>query len=475
MNASAAKKISPEDIKRATKKMTSGRAKIIFQRSLYAPLLFRLVFKAVTFLKTLATDGRVLMFNVAFVLSLSMEHLLFGILHETLHCVMRHPARRGTRDPELWNIATDFVINAILVFEEKLPHPSWILLDKKYWKHSDGRNWTAEEVYADLEKEFEKSKQRYKIQCPCIQRDPTGGAGGSGEQEDDQKGKGKGKGEGKGKGKSAGSGQQDGKGSGSGDDQDTGGGSGGDDSEDPTFSDPRGWDAPWDKETDQGWKQAVIQTEQMARMRGDSPGWLSSLVDDLVEPPVPIERIIQHIAGSIASDETTWRNPNRRLISRGLHLPVTVKDKKDVVFVGDTSGSIGDDELKDLFGIMLRAFRSKGINELRAIQCDTRIVDDVRVKKAREFKTHVREVGGKGRGGTAFEPVFEKLREEKADWRISCLVYLTDLEGSFPNFRPKYPVFWITINKNENMIREARKIGKVYYWDRQSNRVEVCR
>jgi predicted metal-dependent peptidase len=414
--------------KKSLQKMTSGRAKIIFRKSLYAPLLFRLVMKPVKHINTMATDGISLMFNAAFVIGLSMEHLMFSILHEVLHCVFHHPARRGTRDPILWNVATDLLVNAILVFDEGLPHPEWILLDKKYWKKPDGSFWTAEEIYDELAKDAEASKRRYKVQCPCIQRDPSasGTSGGAGQDQ-----------------------EPDG------------------DMPDYTPIDPRGWiDVPWTKDTAETWKQAAIQTEQMARMRGTVPCWISSLVEELVEPPVPIERIFQHIAGSVASDEMSWKRLDRRFISRGTRIPSTLKDRKDVVFIGDTSGSISDDELTDFFGLMLRAFRSKGVNSIRVMQCDMMIVDDKVCRDAKDFKVHIRKTGGKGRGGTSFVPPFERLRNEKADWKVSCVVYATDLEGDFPKWKPRYPVFWISTTK-----RKA-PFGTTYYWDRKTNKVE---
>src|SRR3990172_488079 len=117
---------------RAHKRMTAGRTRVVFDRPLYSPMLFKLELKAAPWLPTMATDGRSLMFNPKFTIELSVEHLMFALLHETLHCVFRHPARRGTRDPEMWNIAGDISINNILIYEENLPHPSWDLHKKEY-------------------------------------------------------------------------------------------------------------------------------------------------------------------------------------------------------------------------------------------------------------------------------------------------------------------------------------------------------
>jgi len=46
-----------------------------------------------------------------------------------------------------------------------------------------------------------------------------------------------------------------------------------------------------------------------------------------------------------------------------------------------------------------------------------------------------------GGGGTDFRPVFDHCAELFQQPR--CLVYLTDLEGRFPDEAPAYPVLWV--------------------------------
>jgi predicted metal-dependent peptidase len=466
-------KATVEEVEKATKKLVSGRAKVVFFKPLYAPLVFRLVIKAAQWVQTMATDGKSLMFNPKFVLELPIEHLKFSILHEILHCVMRHPSRRGNRDPEIWNIATDLIVNGILVFGEALEHMTWIVLDRKYYgKAPDGAEWTAEKIYDDLIKDAQGSKQKFKIKCPCVQKDPTDKGGAGGQQESDEEGKCKMPGGGKsgkepGDGEGGKDGQEPGDGA-EGDEEGSGGGEGGD-QEAQGFTDPRGWtDVKWDKDIDEEWKQAAIQTEQMARMRGTTPGWLTSLVDELVEPPVPIEKILQHLVGSHISQETSWKSPNRRFISRGIVLPSAMKDKKDIVFILDTSGSVGDAEARQFLGLGQRAMKSKGINEMRLMQCDMVICDDQRVKDVSAYKLHIKKVGLKGRGGTSFKPPFERLVAEKALWTTACIIYLTDLCGDFPERAPKCPVFWFSTTPGMKA-----PFGKTFHWDQATNKITV--
>jgi predicted metal-dependent peptidase len=58
------------------------------------------------------------------------------------------------------------------------------------------------------------------------------------------------------------------------------------------------------------------------------------------------------------------------------------------------------------------------------------------------------EHGAEGGGGTRFQPAFEWVDENEVE-DIDALVYLTDLDGSFPGEAPSYPVIWVTIDKTK--------------------------
>ena len=63
------------------------------------------------------------------------------------------------------------------------------------------------------------------------------------------------------------------------------------------------------------------------------------------------------------------------------------------------------------------------------------------VHKAEIYEAGQRiELNPVGGGGTEFGPCFEWL-DERGIWP-QCLVFLTDLYGSFPPSAPSYPVLW---------------------------------
>lgn len=62
-----------------------------------------------------ATDGKCFYYHPTRFLELQNEEAEFIYLHEVLHLVLRHPWRVMGRNPLLWNITTDMLINSMIV------------------------------------------------------------------------------------------------------------------------------------------------------------------------------------------------------------------------------------------------------------------------------------------------------------------------------------------------------------------------
>ena len=70
-------------------------------------------------IRTAATDGNRIFFNVSFTKQLSDKDLRGILLHEFLHILCKHRLRRGDFHPRLWNIATDYVINGWIIQSDR--------------------------------------------------------------------------------------------------------------------------------------------------------------------------------------------------------------------------------------------------------------------------------------------------------------------------------------------------------------------
>lgn len=90
-----------------------------------------------------ATDGDNLYLNPHGMAPLPVDQWLGVMAHEVLHCAFRHPSRRENRIAEIWQYATDVVINNIIDAEGlKLPANTI--------HRPDYAGFSAEEVYARL-------------------------------------------------------------------------------------------------------------------------------------------------------------------------------------------------------------------------------------------------------------------------------------------------------------------------------------
>lgn len=89
-------------------------------------------------LPTAATDGRRYYWNPRFILSKSMLGLRMICSHEAWHTIYMHPDRRGGRNPKLWNIAVDYLVNWSILSDlasRNLPNPEKLFEEHlgKFW------------------------------------------------------------------------------------------------------------------------------------------------------------------------------------------------------------------------------------------------------------------------------------------------------------------------------------------------------
>ena len=95
------------------------------------------------------TDGISIGYNPKWVETLPLDEVKGVIIHEVFHVALHHTTRRGNRDPLIWNIAADYVVNLqVLAAGYKLPQN--LLYDRKY------EGWTAEKVYQEIFKNAKK-------------------------------------------------------------------------------------------------------------------------------------------------------------------------------------------------------------------------------------------------------------------------------------------------------------------------------
>lgn len=128
---------------------------------------------------TAATDGKNIYFDPDYLASLSDDDKLFIIAHELMHVKFEHMYRimdkdGQKRDPEIWNQATDAIINANL-------ERDGFKIKEGYVNMPEALNYSAEEFYEKLLREKQEQQQ---------QSGNNGQQGQNGQQQQGQQGQG---------------------------------------------------------------------------------------------------------------------------------------------------------------------------------------------------------------------------------------------------------------------------------------------
>jgi predicted metal-dependent peptidase len=163
---------------------------------------------------------------------------------------------------------------------------------------------------------------------------------------------------------------------------------------------------------------------------------MKRFVEQLTRAKVDWRDVLRRFITQRSADDYTWLRPNRRFIQQGLFLPTLYSESMgEVIVCIDTSGSI-DQATLDAFGSEIKAVvQSTRPTLTHVIYCDAAVnhVDAFGPNDDLNFAMH-------GGGGTDFRPPFEYAAQEQI--QASCLIYLTDGYGPFPQ-TADFPVLWV--------------------------------
>jgi predicted metal-dependent peptidase len=346
----------------AREKLVTARIGLLLRHSFFGNLATRMqLINADLWCSTAATDGLKFYYNSRFIMMLKPKEVEFLVGHEVLHVVYDHMGRRGNRDPEIWNIADDYAVNADLKrhkvgeFIKTVP----CLYEQKY----DGK--AAEEIYDDLM----KNVQKISIDDLLDQMidDHMDGEDGDGEGNGDSEGKGK----------------------------------------RPTMS-------PEERErVRQEVKQAIINAASSAEA-GSLPLGVERLIKQHTNPVMPWRELIQTNLTSAIRTDYSWMRPSRR----GWHMDAIMPgmnpgEEIDVVVAIDMSGSISNKQAQQFLGeigSMMDSFDGYKVHVF-CFDTDTYNPQDFHS----DNMDSIEEYQPMGGGGTDFDCIFTYLKENAID------------------------------------------------------------
>ncbi len=144
-------------IKQTAERLINLRAELLSKYPFFGRLLMRLPFGFAE-CETAYTDMSRIVFDPTFASGLTDDQLSFVILHELMHCVLKHCTRGRGKMHLLYNIACDIVVNSVLlealgISDMKIGDGNAMHLTPK---GKEGRLYSAEEVYEMLLKEVDE-------------------------------------------------------------------------------------------------------------------------------------------------------------------------------------------------------------------------------------------------------------------------------------------------------------------------------
>ena len=352
--------------------LITARVGLLLKASFFGNLATRLkLVNADEWCATAATDGRNFYYNTRFIKMLKPKEVEFLFGHEVLHCVYDHFGRRGDRNPQLWNIADDFCVNADLKkhhvgeFITSVP----CLYDHKY----DGMS--AEEVYDILYEKADKidinDLLNRMIDDHMDGDDEQDGSGGDGDQE----GKGR-----------------------------------------PKLS----------KEERQQIKDEIKEAMLAAASASDAgniPAGVKRLIQELTEPKMNWRELLRMQLESTIKSDFTWMRASRK----GWHMDAVMPGMKvdpmiDIAIAIDASGSIDERMLKDFLGEIQGIMDSFPAYRIHVVTFDTDAYNPAQYDS--DNLDDICDYEVKGGGGTDFDCIFRYLKDNEIEPKR--LVVFTD-------------------------------------------------
>lgn len=322
---------------------------------------------------------------------LSQEELQGVLMHEVLHLGLGHFYRGTGKIWPIWGIATDVVVNNIVV-SENVSLPDGAIIDETY------RDCSAEEVYKDLVDKIDRIQicsLKSIDECDNADECPLSDECVSGFDVHDEVSKGE-------------------------------------------MADA--------KRMLRKWRDRMVEAKQYAKRQGKGSRSYNKLVDDLYDSSIDWISLLWKFVSSDIMVDYTWQRPSNIYYSQGIYLPSEYKESLNICVAVDTSGSISREELGYFKTEILSIARSfSGLNvtiiEHTDEVTDTFELNDYNIERFMEKPTAET-------GGTNHLPVFEWIKEHQPESR--GVVCLTDGWTVTPTSF-QIPTLWVTTGKKERI------------------------
>jgi len=336
--------------------LVTARVGMLLRASFFGNLATRLkLVNADEWCATAATDGRNFYYNCKFIKMLKPKEVEFLFGHEVLHCVYDHFDRRGDRDPQLYNIAADYCVNADLKKHKVGEFITTVpcLYDTKY------QDWSSEEVYDDLFENADKISIDDLLDQMLDQHiDPNGSGEG-----DDKEGKG-----------------------------------------------PAKYSKEEREQIKQELKEAMLSAAQTSDA-GNLPAGVKRMIQQLTEPKMNWRELLRMQLQSTIKNDYTFNRVHRKGWDSDAILPgMNYDEMVDIAIALDMSGSINESQGRDFLSEVKGITEEFGSFNIKIFCFDTAVYNP------QDFNSdnldEIPEYELAGGGGTDFDAIFNYLKDE---------------------------------------------------------------
>ncbi len=376
-------------------KIQKAKARLMLDHPYFGTVASSLKLEKNNEILTFSSNGEIMRYNSEYLDRLSVTEVEFVMANGAMHAVLQHQDRTAGRTKWLWQTATDYVVNGMLVKNGMQP-PVYANYEPKF------EGMYAEEVYEMLRAEMMDSQESMaQEEQQVTDTDDT-----TAESLHMQK-------------EWTPTSDTDNKG------------------QDNTSNEKQESNSTPDlEELSEELREHFEQIFQKNKRQGTLPKDLKFLVPEYFSHTIDWREFLYGYIASHAKSTYSFTPPNMKYLYRGIYLPSLSSDLLRIIVAIDTSGSVDETLLGTFLGEVSSMMQQYPNYEIDLITADAKIQSH-KVFLPGEALEY--EVGGGG--GTDFRPVFEFIDQEIN--YPTLLLYFTDGEGTFPNEEAPYDVLWV--------------------------------
>lgn len=371
-------------------KISQAKAKLLVDYPYFGTLASKLELVVNDDIEAFKSNGVKLEYNSGYLQGLELGEMEFVFANGAMHASLAHEQRKNNRSGWLWQMATDYAINDMLV-ENGLDLPDRALYRVRF------KGLYAEEIYAELKEDFLKEPDDEEVNSESLSES-------SQDSEVD----------------------------------------GLEESSLFNSSDQESFNQT--KQTNEELQEDILKEQLLDEeaiyllesdfKKGEAPKTIERFFNLTSQGKIDWRDELKAAIDRFHKDDYILIPPNKKFLHVGIYLPSCVSQRFKLVVAVDSSGSVNE-ELLNTFLSELNFL----MNTIANYQIDLLVCDDKIQSHKTFYSGDILEADLKGGGATDFRPVFEFIEDNLEDTKL--LLYFSDLDGKFPHVNPSYDVKWV--------------------------------